>query len=146
MTSKLRRRLLEEAAFHCELCKGSDPSGKHLHVHHRDRNRRNDADDNLQVLCVGCHWEIHRGYSWSDELGAFDTPWTRERVALNGRWATGPKETVTINLDATVLAELRTMAFERFGSDDIGRLITEMRIRHSGGLSKFPATEEVSAA
>ena len=31
-------------------------------VHHRDRNRHNNDDSNLVLLCVPCHNEVHREY------------------------------------------------------------------------------------
>lgn len=31
-----------------------------LQVHHRDGNRENNNDSNLQVLCVRCHLEVER--------------------------------------------------------------------------------------
>ena len=30
-----------------------------LHVHHLDHNRRNEAVENLMILCVGCHHRHH---------------------------------------------------------------------------------------
>ena len=42
----------------CELCNYS----KHpeiLEVHHKDRNRENNAIENLEVLCPTCHMEEH---------------------------------------------------------------------------------------
>lgn len=44
------RRLGEIA---CERCGFDDPDG--LTVHHRDRNRKNNQDDNLETLCGTCH-------------------------------------------------------------------------------------------
>lgn len=43
----------------CELC-GEDGTRAKLEVHHKDGNKRNDALENLQVLCVHCHRDIHR--------------------------------------------------------------------------------------
>jgi predicted HNH restriction endonuclease len=31
-----------------------------LVIHHIDRNRRNNADENLMVLCPNCHTRTHR--------------------------------------------------------------------------------------
>ena len=41
----------------CEDC----GSVEQLHVHHVDRNRRNNELDNLKTLCKDCHWTYHRG-------------------------------------------------------------------------------------
>ena len=41
----------------CEKCGNENPD--HLTVHHRDQNRQNNADENLETLCGNCHWEIH---------------------------------------------------------------------------------------
>lgn len=38
----------------CEICRAR-PEGRHLHIHHRDRNRKNNDFSNLQILCVTCH-------------------------------------------------------------------------------------------
>mgnify|MGYP001558574251 CR=1 FL=1 len=46
---------LREAAGHCELC----GSTRRLDIHHRDRNKRNQALSNLQVLCHRCHMQEH---------------------------------------------------------------------------------------
>lgn len=45
----------------CELC-GYDKHEAAIIVHHKDRNRMNDAEDNLQVLCCNCHAIEH----WSE--------------------------------------------------------------------------------
>ena len=39
----------------CELC----GSTKYLLIHHRDQDRSNNVDENLQVLCKRCHQNIH---------------------------------------------------------------------------------------
>ena len=46
----------------CERC--GDDNLHHLTVHHRDEDRRNNAEDNLQTLCANCHFEIH----WADTV------------------------------------------------------------------------------
>lgn len=53
-------------------CEGVRPSGRActrisgLHVHHRDSNWRNNAEDNLQTLCRGCHVRAHGKKTWRD--------------------------------------------------------------------------------
>lgn len=39
----------------CEVCADT----RNLVVHHIDRNRRNNSDDNLMMLCRRCHAEVH---------------------------------------------------------------------------------------
>jgi 5-methylcytosine-specific restriction endonuclease McrA len=53
----------------CQRC----GSGRHITVHHKDRDRRNSTDDNLEVLCRSCHMKEHH-----DE---------REQPRSNGRFA-----------------------------------------------------------
>ena len=42
----------------CSLCS----SKKNIHVHHLDRNPRNNREDNLLVVCSACHSKLHRGW------------------------------------------------------------------------------------
>lgn len=42
----------------CERC-GYNKHPSILHVHHKDRNRLNNNEDNLEVLCPNCHHEEH---------------------------------------------------------------------------------------
>ena len=46
---------LKAAIGHCELC----DSTKRLDIHHKDRNKKNQALSNLQVLCRRCHMREH---------------------------------------------------------------------------------------
>lgn len=39
----------------CELCNAREAE----HVHHRDLNHKNDAKENLQLLCTLCHSKLH---------------------------------------------------------------------------------------
>lgn len=69
---KIRQFTLELYNFTCNRCKAKmadnieeykqnarkDPS-KHLEVHHKDRNKRNNSIENLEVLCVNCHDKEH---------------------------------------------------------------------------------------
>jgi len=43
---------------HCERC-GYNNHPEILQVHHKDRNRKNNATDNLEVLCPNCHSYDH---------------------------------------------------------------------------------------
>lgn len=52
----LRRKVLYEACFKCQLCNGTD----RLNVHHRTYDRRgNEALSDLTVLCESCHAKFH---------------------------------------------------------------------------------------
>lgn len=50
-------RALDRRCIGC----GYDTHPDVLEVHHRDRNRSNNATANLAVLCPTCHTEVHRG-------------------------------------------------------------------------------------
>lgn len=39
----------------CDRC----PATTDLHIHHRDRDVTNNAQENLQVLCRSCHLKLH---------------------------------------------------------------------------------------
>lgn len=41
----------------CEICGLQEP--EILVIHHKDRNRKNNRPENLQVLCPNCHWRVH---------------------------------------------------------------------------------------
>lgn len=47
----------------CSRCK----SRSHLHYHHVDRNWKNDAPENVEVLCAGCHRHEHRNDDVSEQ-------------------------------------------------------------------------------
>jgi hypothetical protein len=46
------------AVRECQVC-GSPGD---LHVHHRDENPRNNADENLVKVCTNCHAKLHHGW------------------------------------------------------------------------------------
>ena len=57
----IKRILFQEADNTCEVCgyQYTDPqTGKGpFQIHHRDGNRNNWNRENLQVLCLNCHWK-----------------------------------------------------------------------------------------
>lgn len=53
----------------CEIC-GVNVQGRKLHVHHKDKNRKNNDLKNLQVVCVECHNKIVHPRK-RDSLGRF---------------------------------------------------------------------------
>lgn len=51
-------QMREKRDFTCEKCRVRLADKKHLlHVHHLDRDKTNNDENNLQVLCVVCHSE-----------------------------------------------------------------------------------------
>ncbi len=58
--SSTRKLFLLKRGHKCERCGfSSDPAI--LHIHHKDRNRRNNAESNLEILCPNCHETEHHG-------------------------------------------------------------------------------------
>jgi len=53
----------------CEIC-GEVVHGRRLHIHHKDKNRKNNDLENLRVVCVSCHNNvIHKRKR--DQFGRF---------------------------------------------------------------------------
>jgi len=50
----IRRNMLKM----CEIC-GFDSTKEILGIHHKDGNRKNNAKENLQILCPNCHSLAH---------------------------------------------------------------------------------------
>lgn len=57
LSAKAAKKLVQ-AAGRCCRCSG-DGKESRLEVHHRDRDKRNQAPDNLIVLCHRCHMQEH---------------------------------------------------------------------------------------
>lgn len=53
----LKLRLLKLRGLGCEIC--SYNKIEILHVHHMDRNRKNNNLENLKLLCPNCYYEEH---------------------------------------------------------------------------------------
>jgi len=51
-------RIRERAGNKCERCKWNEEPGV-LQIHHVDRNRRHNGDENLILLCPNCHEVDH---------------------------------------------------------------------------------------
>ena len=55
----LKKRLIKEGfkQHQCECCKGEEWNGQPipLELHHKDGDFRNNSEENLQLLCPGCH-------------------------------------------------------------------------------------------
>jgi 5-methylcytosine-specific restriction endonuclease McrA len=56
--SKYRATALSVKEQKCERC-GYNRYPEILVVHHLDRNRKNGAKENLELLCPNCHEEVH---------------------------------------------------------------------------------------
>lgn len=53
----IKLRLIAQRGTVCERC--GYEKVEILHVHHRDRNRANNAFENLELICPNCHAEEH---------------------------------------------------------------------------------------
>jgi len=53
----MKIRLLEIRGGKCERCKFSKK--EILEVHHKNRNRNDNSDKNLEIICPNCHAEEH---------------------------------------------------------------------------------------
>ena len=53
----LKLRLMKERGENCERCNYS--KYEILQVHHKDRNRKNNELNNLELVCPNCHYEEH---------------------------------------------------------------------------------------
>lgn len=49
----------------CERCLAQGRIIAAVLVHHRDRNPKNNAEDNLESLCDPCHDEEHKEERWA---------------------------------------------------------------------------------
>ena len=65
---KIRNDLISRRGHVCELCHRNIILLKYLHMHHIDRNRLNNQDGNLLLLCATCHLKQHLDKSWSCKL------------------------------------------------------------------------------
>lgn len=53
----IKLKLLAARGAYCERCEYA--IAQVLHVHHKDRNRENNNQGNLEILCPNCHYEEH---------------------------------------------------------------------------------------
>ena len=53
----LKLRLIEERGKNCERC----GYGKYeiLQIHHKNRNKKDNEKENLEIICPNCHYEEH---------------------------------------------------------------------------------------
>jgi len=57
----MREHVLHEQGLRCQLCGKPQLYERYrgLHIHHKDKNRKNNSLDNLIVLCRSCHSKQH---------------------------------------------------------------------------------------
>lgn len=77
----IKRKLLQSKGNSCEICNRQE----HIQIHHKDKDRSNNDEQNLQVLCIHCHQSIHR--NWGKKLidvyvGKFGTRLTWAQATL----------------------------------------------------------------
>lgn len=53
----LKKQILEKRGKFCERCKYD--TYEILQVHHKNKNRNDNSDKNLEILCPNCHYEEH---------------------------------------------------------------------------------------
>lgn len=61
-----REMIFNEKGASCVICGAEE----NLHVHHVDGDRNNNALENLEPVCSGCHGRIHNGDlpEWAEKL------------------------------------------------------------------------------
>ncbi len=57
---EIRKAIIERDGYQCRNCE-RDGVEAVLHIHHKDRDRTNNAPDNLITLCSDCHLAVHGG-------------------------------------------------------------------------------------
>lgn len=58
---KISRQIKTNRNYTCEKCgyiPKSDNDKRYMHTHHENGDKRNNKEDNLQVLCIKCHSEV----------------------------------------------------------------------------------------
>jgi len=63
-THIVKKRILEKRHF-CDRCGFSDK--RILEIHHKDKNRKNNDEDNILLLCPNCHAILH----YDDKSGPY---------------------------------------------------------------------------
>jgi hypothetical protein len=59
ISDKVKVQLIKNQKFKCGIC-SKQVLGYTLQLHHKDGKPMNDNFDNLQAVCVDCHYKIHK--------------------------------------------------------------------------------------
>ncbi|MBN9543161.1 MAG: HNH endonuclease [Alphaproteobacteria bacterium] len=57
--SNIRARLIQKRGNKCQRCLIKPANDCDLHMHHKNRIKYDNHDENLELLCVACHIEEH---------------------------------------------------------------------------------------
>jgi 5-methylcytosine-specific restriction endonuclease McrA len=52
-------RYQAQRMFEAKECRDCGKEGPYLHRHHKDENPMNNAQENIAILCSGCHAKEH---------------------------------------------------------------------------------------
>lgn len=64
MWRRKRKFILNKRGAKCEVCKFSPKKHSELHLHHKTYRRwGKESQDDLQILCVNCHNDLHNKYT-----------------------------------------------------------------------------------
>ncbi len=56
---RLKKKILKLHNYSCSTC-GHDGKERRLEVHHKDKDKTNNKESNLTVLCRTCHNKLHK--------------------------------------------------------------------------------------
>ncbi|MBC6414263.1 MAG: HNH endonuclease [Chromatiales bacterium] len=70
--TEIRKRIIKKRGTRCSECK-VDMAGKMegLHMHHINKERPNNREENLQLLCALCHKKIHPAMPVDKDIEGF---------------------------------------------------------------------------
>ena len=57
---KIRIKRIADNNGKCQECGKSTINMKKLHLHHKNRNRKDNREENLVLLCCKCHLSLHK--------------------------------------------------------------------------------------
>lgn len=69
-SKRLKRKIKTRDSFMCQCC-FSGLETRQLDVHHIDRNKHNNSEDNLVTVCKPCHQAIHGKYAKTNDRIAY---------------------------------------------------------------------------
>jgi hypothetical protein len=114
-----------EAAFSafphfCDECGFVGDGDNPLHVHHKDRDRKNNDVSNLRIMCRSCHFSLHANENQAKERARMDAWFETEDRKQTERWNNAPKLSVSFQIEESLAEELFSMSFR----DGIDRFIS----------------------